>query len=514
MKTHILSLVTLLCIAASVHAQEPKPSPVAPQASGGGGAMAMESPFRLVRSVSGTKLLQDPARYGVEDPRTVFYAPADKEIIVYFTWEGQPGPHHFEGLWKNPAGRVVMTSEFDYKPEQPRFGGYFKMSPGDTPATGLWTLEARIDGESAGAHTFEITTTARPENVAATPARRFMTPSEIYNRAAAASVLVENINAKSTRRNIGTGFFIGPGQLLTAFQVIDGATKVRVVAPQSRAIEVTDVLAFNRRQDWIILKVPFDQPALTRSTSNSSGVGDRAYFLDVPAEGNRVLVETSLIGKQDLGTSVGERINIADTANRRAMGSPLLNEQSEVIGMVGGSLLSGAAFLEDIAFGARSNSLGVASRGTLAVPINLVNDAANNATTIDGLLRAGQFMPALVSTESVLSGTLARAVNKKADPPTILDEKIEFSRANAQGVVFITWLPKEKRKGYPSLRLYDLDNNLISETLNKKKITVNPNKLSYSLWDLNLATLPAGIYRLDVLLDGDFVWRTFFRMTD
>lgn len=81
-------------------------------------------------------------------------------------------------------------------------------------------------------------------------------------------------------------------------------------------------------------------------------------------------------------------------------------------------------------------------------------------------------------------------------------------------MLLLTWLPTEKRKGYPSLRVYDLDNRLISETLNKKKITVTPNKLSYSLWDLNLAPLQPGIYRVDVLLDGDSVWRTFFRMVE
>jgi hypothetical protein len=81
-------------------------------------------------------------------------------------------------------------------------------------------------------------------------------------------------------------------------------------------------------------------------------------------------------------------------------------------------------------------------------------------------------------------------------------------------VLFLTWLPKEKRKGYPSLRLYDLDNKLIGEMLNKKKITVDPNKISYSLWELNLAQLQPGIYRIDVLLDGDFVYRTFFRMVE
>jgi len=44
----------------------------------------------------------------------------------------------------------------------------------------------------------------------------------------------------------------------------------------------------------------------------------------------------------------------------------------------------------------------VTSRGTLAVPITLVNDATAASTTIDGLLRDGQFMPALVSTRNRL----------------------------------------------------------------------------------------------------------------
>jgi S1-C subfamily serine protease len=508
-RTQIKLLTILLFAALAINAQEPKP----PQASGGG-AVAIESPFRLVRSVSGTKLVQDSGRFGVEDPRTVFYVPADKEIIVYFTWEGPPGPHHFEGLWKNPSGRVTMTSEYDYKSEQRRFGGYFRMMPGESPVTGVWTLEARIDGESAGSHAFEISMSARPENINTKPARRLLPPNDIYSRAAAASVTVENINAKGTRRNVGTGFFIGPGKLLTAFQVIDGATKVRVVGPQGRLIETTEVHVFNRRQDWIVLKVAIDgMPSLERDAANAAAIGDRSFFLDVPAESSRVLVDTSLIGKQDLGPA-GERLTISDTVNRRAIGSPLLNEYGEVIGFIGGSLLPGAAFLEDAAFAARSNSLGIASRGTFAVPISLVNDTASGSTTIDGLLRDGQFMPPLASTQSVLSGVLARSVNTKTTPPQPVEERIEFSRANAKGVLLVTWLPTEKRKGYPSLRVYDLDNRMISETLNKKKITVTPNKLSYSLWELSLAPLQPGIYRVDVLLDGDFVWRTFFRMVE
>ncbi|MGH9904851.1 MAG: S1 family peptidase, partial [Pyrinomonadaceae bacterium] len=319
---------------------------------------------------------------------------------------------------------------------------------------------------------------------------------------------------KAARRNVGTGFFIGPGRLLTAFQVIDDAAKVRIVGPQGRLIEVTEVVAWNRRQDWVILKVALDNIApLERASVDSWAIGDRSYFLDMPSEGNRVLVETSLIGKQNLG-GAGDRLNIAETVNRRAVGSPVLNEYGEVIGLVGGNLLPGAAFIEDLAFGARSNAIGATSRGALAVPMNLIDESSTSVTTIEGLASSGQFTPALVSTPSVLSGTLARTVNRKTNPPQPIDEKIEFSKADSKGVLFLTWLPKEKRKGRPSLRLYDLDNRLISENQNKKKITVSPNQLKYSLWDLNFGDLPAGIYRFDVLLDGDIVWRTFFRMVE
>lgn len=509
-------IVPLLITYQPANAQQQKPPTTTTQTTGGGGKPT-EPTFRAVRSVSGSKVLEQGGRYAVEDPRTVFYAPADTQVIVYFTWEGPAGAHHFEGLWKNPDGKVAMTSDFDYKPEQPRFGGYFKMLLGDTPATGVWTLEARIDGETAGTHTFQITMAPRPDNVSTAPARRLLSSPDIYNRAAAASVLIENINSKGARRNVGTGFFIAPGRLVTAFQVIDGAAKVRVVTPQGNSVEVSEVVAWNRRQDWLILNVALGDinrvATLERAATDSWAVGDRCYFLDAPAEGNQVLVETSVIGKQNLGVA-GERLNVGDTPNRRAMGAPVLSEYGEVIGMVGAGLLPGAAFLEDMAFGARSNTLGGPSRGALAVPISLINESSGSPTTIAGLASSGQFIPALAGSQSALSGTLARSVNRKTDPPQPIEEKREFSRADSSGVLLMTWMPDEKRKGIPVLRLYDLDNRMLNETQDKKKITVRPNKLSYTAWELTFANLPPGIYRLDVLFAGDIVWRSFFRMVE
>src|SRR6185295_19044226 len=109
------------------------------------------------------------------------------QVVVYFTWEGPAGPHHLEGIWKDPAGKVVLISGFDYTSTQPRFGGYFKMLL-ESATPGTWAVEARIDGESAGSHTFQVMAATRPDNVVST--RRILTRPEIYQRALAATVSV------------------------------------------------------------------------------------------------------------------------------------------------------------------------------------------------------------------------------------------------------------------------------------------------------------------------------------
>src|SRR2546425_709855 len=86
-------------------------------ASPSGAAPRSETPggqrFRLLRSLSGTKGQESGGRFVIEDPRAVFQIPEDKQIIVYFEWQGPPGLHHIECSWKNPEARVVSSSTLD-----------------------------------------------------------------------------------------------------------------------------------------------------------------------------------------------------------------------------------------------------------------------------------------------------------------------------------------------------------------------------------------------------------------
>ncbi|HXG68733.1 MAG TPA: serine protease, partial [Blastocatellia bacterium] len=343
----LAAALSVLVTCAAARAQEDKQQTTPPRQPAAG-VRAAEPKFRLLRSLSGTKGVDQDGRFLIEDPRSAFYIPDDKQVIVYFEWEGPPGPHRFEGLWRNPEGKVVMMSEFSFDAPDRQFAGYFTMLLGANAPTGLWATEARVDGEAAGVHTFQIIAAARPAD--ALPARRILSRAEIYQRAAAASVFIESLKRTGERQNLGSGFFINEGLVLTTFQALDGAALLRVILPDGRRLETKEVLAWNRRQDWAILKVQSGKvAALGRAAPGSWAVGDRCYSLDVPTEGNRVILEGSLIGKHN-PTGAGERLNVSFSPGRWALGSPLLNEYGEVIGLIGGSLIPGAAFAEEIGF--------------------------------------------------------------------------------------------------------------------------------------------------------------------
>ena len=71
--TKLLLVVLLISLTSfSLQAQQPT-------STGGGGARAAEPSFRVIRSVSGTKLFDEGGPSGVQDPRSLFYANTDKK---------------------------------------------------------------------------------------------------------------------------------------------------------------------------------------------------------------------------------------------------------------------------------------------------------------------------------------------------------------------------------------------------------------------------------------------------
>ena len=147
----LVSSVLVLVLAVAIG-----PGPAAGGTQGASVAPGQAPMYRVVRSTSGSKGRVSGQTFIVDDPRTVFRVPDDRQVIVHFEWDGPAGAHRLEGLWRNPDGRVSTISEFAHTSRGGRFGAYWELALPSTAATGTWTLEARIDGQPAGTHTFDI----------------------------------------------------------------------------------------------------------------------------------------------------------------------------------------------------------------------------------------------------------------------------------------------------------------------------------------------------------------------
>lgn len=487
-------------------------SPQAPSQSAGG-VNASGPVFHVVRSLSGSKGSVQGGRYIMEDPRTVFYLPQDKSVIVYFEWEGPLGPHKFEGYWKNPDGKIAAISDFSFEAKDKRFGGFWTLTLSDTMQTGLWTLEARVDGEITGTHAFQIIAKEKPADTSATP--RELSSAEIYRFAGSATAFIDRLDAHGRKFGRGSGFFLGENLLVTAFQSIDGASALQVLLPDGRQIACNTVLGWNRRQDWAVLEVMAPgAPHLARAEKDSGAVGDRAFLLDSPSEGGRTLSDTEIVGVQEQAAA-GKRISIAASANSGAVGGPLLDVYGRVVAVLGGTLLPGSASLQGMRFGysiEMRNATGFSTK-VLGVPIDLVGARPPQRASLEQLAKSGQFTLPLTQSGEVMSGVLCKHVDHRTPFGRAINETNEFHRGDTEMYALITWEPKTKRRAQATYEVYDLDNRRVVQSA-PGKLELEPGHIRAIDWKIPVAGLSGGIYRVDVLLDGEPAWRNFFRIAE
>lgn len=480
------------------------------QAQVGGIAAPSEPRFRVVKAISGSRGSQQGGRYIVEDPRSTFYIPADKHVVVYFDWEGPVGKHHFEAFWKNPDGKTVVISDFSYEAKERRFAGYWQLDLNDSMPVGTWSVEARIDGEFAGLQSFQVVAAEKPAN--AEPTRHLLEPAEIYRRALKISVFVDKFAAKGEKKGTGSGFFIGDNLIVTAFQVIDGASNIRVRLPNGTNTETSQVIKWNRLQDWAILRVPQTAPAkLDRAAAGSWAVGDRCFSLDVQAGESRIIIDESITGTNSFPI-VGDRLNLSYSPAGAAIGAPVLNEYGEIIGVFGGSIYPGMPSRSE-PFNPTMSAL---PQSAMATPITLVGSPAPNeeSLSLEELARHGEFVPPLVEQPELLYGILSSHFDlKKGEVPSSRETKGELSLKEGNCAVLLAWNPKAKARGQVTLRIFDVYNHAVMGS-KPSPIQLRPGIYLTNSWNLPINKLQLGMYRIDVLQDENTVWRSYFRLVE
>jgi hypothetical protein len=460
--------------------------------------------------------VQEGSRYIIQDPRTIFHLPEDRQVIVYFEWEGPTGMHNFEGYWKNPEGKVAAISDFKFESKEKRFGAFWTFLLSEQMPTGLWTLDARIDGETAGTHTFQILSAALPADANEPPLRRTLTAAEIYQLGLRSTVTIEKIGSNGEKMGVGSGFVLQENQVLTAFEVIDGGSSARITLFDGQRAVTDQVLAWNRKQNWAVLNVPGVPGQNLQRRKTDWSVGDRCFGLDTATEGNRVIAEASVIGKQNVPVA-GERISVGLLLSRASAGGPIFDEYGDVFALVGTSVVPGTVSLSGTRFEYSTYGVKVGEiiRGSLAIPVSLVPIVPGQAppTTFAELSRRGEFITPLTASGHVFYGVLGAKLINRGSFPEAEDQKFEFSRREGQIAMLVSWRPTSRVKSTTTIRLYDADNHSLAQT-KPSKITLDPDRMSYTTWQMSITDLSPGIYRLDLLLGDQPAWRAFFRITE
>ena len=478
----------------------------------GGGVPATGPKTRVVRSIAGTKGETRGETYIILDPRTTFYVPDDRQVIVYFEWEAPKGTHHCEGTVKGPNGQLAVMSSFDYPATQTKFGGFWTMPLLENTSAGLWTFESRVDGESAGELRFEIVSAKRPTDTA--KEEPLPTPAEIYGHAMAATALIEKLDEKGQAIGAGSGFLLTEGSLVTAFRVIDGAHTLRIQFADGTRVQTDNVAGWNRRQDWVILKVDADRRATLRTADAKSWtIGDHCYWLDTKTDGGRVISDGQIVGKQS-PAGWGERISISNIFNFVATGGPLLNERGEVIGMLGGALPESLVpqIPRDIS---TYNAAGATYTITAsAIPISLVIPPSSlTPTSLQTLWANGQFTLPVAASRNVTFGMLVQGKPARGRAPFIKEMKYDFTRQDDAATVYVGLQSIEALKTTAQLRMYDADNHVLSNG-EPIKVTLRRGETQDRYWSFSVGVLNPGIYRADVFLGESVAWRTYFRVKE
>lgn len=474
------------------------------------------SPFHKLRSISGATGHEDKGRFVMDDARSAFTAGKDTKVIVYFEWEGPIGPHHFEGLWKSPAGKIVLVSDFSYEAKTTHFSGYWTMLLADSTPSGEWSLEARVDGEAAGFHSFLITGSPVATTQPATP--QPLSAAEMYKTVMAATVVIEQIGEDGDVLAKKTGFWIENGEILTSFGTIDGARSLRVHLPDGTLKETDKILGWNRWQDWAVISIPgAPRPKLKRGPKEPVNVGDRCVFLEwVPAGAK--LTDGSITGKNTFQRA-GERMLVASGATPESIGGALLNDYGEYVGLISGDVAPGSSSLRILslvnAVGGKVDLAGLDTTG-LAVPLSLLPSSLNEeqAKTLGEIGKRGEFIPPVVKTQLVSTASLSTYIAKDPNSPMMAREYREiFSRKDQKGSLYVNWMNVKKQKITCEVRLFNLDNRLLVAS-QPKEITLNSDKFMATAWDIPVGNMVPGVYRIDLVVGPQVAWREFFRVTE
>jgi S1-C subfamily serine protease len=129
---------------------------------------------------------------------------------------------------------------------------------------------------------------------------------------------------------VGTGFYVGDGKIVTVGHITGRRTVTKVVFEDGTECETLGQFTCSEIDCGIVFIEPIDKPAL--KFDNREAIRGEDVFICGHPFGISFLVSTGVVSR------VKEMITSSVPAHRGNSGSPLLDEDGEVIGMYVGSM--------------------------------------------------------------------------------------------------------------------------------------------------------------------------------
>ena len=169
-----------------------------------------------------------------------------------------------------------------------------------------------------------------------------ISPAELFKKTSPYIVTIK------TEDSTGTGFVAPNGYVYTAHHVIEGKKNIKAVFPDKREIPLGWVVAMNPAQDWVAFH-SLEPSKLTFSTATSQEVGSKVVVIGSPRGLEQTITEGLMSGKRTVGQT--SLLQVSAAVSPGSSGSPLFNDQGDVIGLV-------------------SSKLGESEQLTFAVPVS------------------------------------------------------------------------------------------------------------------------------------------------
>jgi hypothetical protein len=455
--------------------------------------------LHVLKITSGPAGSEVNGTFVLSEERASFSRMNDKEVIVYFMWEGTPGPHKLVATWRSPDGGLSSSSAIDYVAKDRRFGAYWRFTLAPTLPTGTWSIEASVDGQPAGRYTFEVTDAAPP---AGTPVKKVLAQPELYEALNRVFVLLQRSTSGGRQLQATAGLALG-NRVYTVIGTIDETDQIQAAGSAGPPLPVDSVIGWSRRDHWAVLAFDrSDSPSLPVARLDSTAVGDRCFSMEGGASG-RVLLEGTITGRSAAGPTPGFIATFYTGLG--TPGAPVVNQFGEIIGIIGGGISTGPMGMRQL------TRMQADLRGAPVIPLSAFRVQADaQPTSLTELKARGDVVAAPQGQEHVLSGGFATAIVKKASIQPV-DQREEFSISEKGFTVFVTFSPLERLRGMMSLRMYDAENRMVMQGKPAKR-DLRKGTLVMSSWQIDMPGT-AGLYRADVLLDEKVMWRSYVRVT-